>query len=181
MTAGRNVKSGSRDWNTPQKYVSAVTAALGGAIGLDPCSNDTSIVVSDRSYSLSQGTDGLVLPWDASTIFVNPPYGKDPVENVTLGRHTTIADWLRLCAKAGAANSEVIALVPVATNTRHWKDSVWSRASAIAFLQDTRLKFLVNGTTDNKGAPMACAAIYWGSNVTRFATTFNDHGAVIKI
>lgn len=171
MNAGRNVKSGSRDWNTPQKYVSAVTVALGGTIGLDPCSNDTSIVASTRSYSLSLGTDGLVLPWDASTIFVNPPYGKDPVENATLGR---------LCAKAGSSNSEVIALVPVATNTRHWKESVWPCASAIAFLYDTRLKFLVNGTTDNKGAPMACAAIYWGNNLDRFATTFSKHGAVIK-
>ena len=64
--------------------------------------------------------------------------------------------------------SEIIALIPVATNTMHWKHFIFGEADAVCFLFDTRLKFLVNGTTDNKGAPMACAMVYWGGQYETF-------------
>lgn len=53
--------------------------------------------------------------------------------------------------------AQVIALIPVATNTRHWKESVFTRARAVCFLADTRLRFLEAGQDLGKGAPMACA------------------------
>lgn len=77
--------------------------------------------------------------------------------------------------------SEVIALVPVAANTGHWEKSVFSRATAICFLYDTRLKFLENGKSGGKGAPMACAAVYWGNNYSKFYGVFINHGAVVDI
>ena len=52
--------------------------------------------------------------------------------------------------------------MPVATNTGHWKKHVFTNATGICFLYDTRLKFLVNGEDGGKGAPMSCAMIYWG-------------------
>lgn len=178
MTAGRRVNSTSQSWCTPPKYVDAVTEALGGTVGLDPCSNKHSVVKATRAYSFPD--DGLVLPWDAATIYVNPPYGKDHEVNAHLKRCTTIADWLRRCADA-ARESEVIALVPVAPNTRHWKDSVWPCATAIAFLYDTRLRFLVDGSTSNKGAPMACCTVYWGKHLARFSNAFKSHGRVVSL
>lgn len=178
MTAGRKVHSASQHWCTPPKYVVAVTAVL-GKIGLDPCSNEQSVVCAEQTYSLPQ--DGLVMPWRARTIFVNPPYGKDTEHNKNLGRPATIADWLRRCACAAQSGSEVISLIPVAPNTRHWKESIWPSASAIAFLYDTRLRFLVNGSTDNKGAPMACCVVYWGHNAARFDYVFKEHGKVVHL
>ena len=77
--------------------------------------------------------------------------------------------------------SEVLALVPVATNTGHWKNYVFSKATAICFLYDTRLKFLVNGKNGGKGAPMSCAMIYWGKNFDRFLSIFSKFGAVVDI
>ena len=179
MTAGRQAKGGCQHWCTPPKYTEAARTALGGVIELDPCSNRHSIVGASRSYALP--VDGLCEPWDASTIYVNPPYGR--AHEVRPGRKkpTTIADWLRLCADAAARGSEVVALIPVASNTRHWKDSVWPCAAAIAFLYDTRLRFLVDGSTDNKGAPMACCAVYWGTNTKRFAAAFEAHGFVVPL
>lgn len=175
MTAGRTVNSMSQHWGTPAKYVSAVRQALGGRIELDPCSNEHAIVHADVEYRLPE-RDGLREPWQYRTIYVNPPYGADRQ------RGTTIKHWLRKCAEAHAAfGSEVLALVPVATNTRHWKNYVWGAASAVCFLYDTRLKFLVRGKHTGKGAPMSCAMVYWGQDFERFSRVFIRHGAVVDL
>lgn len=174
MTAGRTVIGGSQHWSTPEKYVRAVRQVL-GRICLDPCSNKWSLVRAEVEWCLPQD-DGLKREWDFETIYVNPPYGSDPV------RGTRIIDWIRKCAEAHEQfGAEVIALVPIAANTRHWKKYVWPKAASIAFLYDTRLRFLVNGKDDGKGAPMACAAIYWGTAKATFANIFSQHGAVVDL
>ena len=38
-----------------------------------------------------------------------------------------------------------------------------------------------NGKSGGKGAPMACAAIYWGNNYAKFYEVFINHGAVVDI
>ncbi len=155
------------------KYVAAVKAVFGGQIDLDPCSSEYSIVQARVEYRLPEH-DGLKESWDYPTIYVNPPYGADRK------RGTTIKHWLARCAEAHELyRSEVIALVPVAANTGHWKNSVFGRASAICFLYDTRLKFLENGKNGGKGAPMACAMIYWGNHYDNFYDVFISHGAVV--
>jgi len=175
VTAGRTVNSQSVDWCTPQKYVDAVKRVFGGRIALDPCSNEWSIVGAETAYSLPE-QDGLRESWDFPTIYVNPPYGADKE------RGTTIKHWLRKCAEAHKYHgAEVLALVPVATNTRHWKEYVWGRATAICFLYDTRLRFLVEGRDEGKGAPMACAMIYWNTNIEEFLDVFTEFGAVVDL
>jgi hypothetical protein len=175
MTAGRKVSSLSQDWGTPKKYVDAVRKVFGGRIALDPCANHHSIVHADTEYRLPE-QDGLRESWDFSTIYINPPYGADRQ------RGTTIKHWLQRCAQAHSKfGSEVLALVPVATNTAHWKNYVWSEATAVCFLYDTRLRFLVNGKDEGKGAPMACAMVYWGKHFVRFAEVFLDFGAVVDL
>lgn len=173
MTAGRTVIGQSRDWGTPEKYVSAVREVLGG-VDLDPCSNKFSIVKAKVEYRLPEH-DGLTESWNFKRIYVNPPYGSDQA------RGTRISHWLARCAQAHANGSEVLALVPVATNTGHWKRSIWGFAEAIAFLYDTRLKFLIGGNADTKGAPMSCAMVYWGTRYEAFRTAFMRHGAVVKL
>lgn len=175
MTAGRTVISDNKDWCTPPNYVAAVRECFGGEIGLDPCSNRYSVVHANVEYR-QPAQSGLVESWDFPTIYVNPPYGSDRESR------TTIKQWLRRCAEAHAQhNAEVLALVPVATNTTHWKLYVWSAATAVAFLYDTRLKFLVNGQGGGKGAPMSCAMVYWGKHHGRFAKIFTKFGAVVNL
>lgn len=175
MTAGRTVNPLSHHWCTPKKYTDAVHRFFGGQVALDPCSNQHSIVNAQLTYALPD-EDGLALSWNYRTIYVNPPYGSDRQ------RGTTIKHWMALCHKAHQAyGSEVLALIPVATNTSHWKLYVWKSASAIAFLADTRLKFLVNGEDGGKGAPMSCAMVYWGAQVDRFQKVFAAYGAVITL
>lgn len=174
MTAGRKVDSQRVDWGTPLKYVQSVQSVLGKII-LDPCSNEWSIVQAEIEYSLPD-IDGLKASWDYETIYVNLPYGRDKE------RKTSIKDWLFKCNNANVFfESEILALIPVATNTSHWKEYIWDRATAICFLYDTRLKFLIEGRNEGKGAPMACAMIYWGKKFNTFYQVFDQHGSVIKL
>ncbi len=176
MTAGRNNSvSLSQHWCTPPKYVDAIREFFGGEIALDPCSNEYSIVNATIEYRLPH-SDGLVKSWNAPTVFVNPPYGRDR------RRGTGIRDWLRRCSDAYSLHgAEVLALVPVATNTRHWKDFVFGAAHGVTFLYDTRLRFLENGRDTGKGAPMSCAMIYWGSRYEHFDRVFIRFGAVVDL
>jgi hypothetical protein len=170
--AGRSVNSQSKDWCTPPKYVDAISEFFNGKIELDPCSNAGSIVPAKTRYILPDN-DGLKDSWDFKTIFVNPPYGADTE------RKTTIKDWIERCNNANQNGSEVLALIPVATNTKHWKEHIFGKACAICFLGDTRLKFLVDGNTDNKGAPMACCMVYWGNNLEKFKSVFKKFGEIM--
>ena len=175
MSAGRTIKSGSQDWCTPPKYVRAVLEMFDNDIELDPCSNKDSVVNAKTEYIFPQ-KDGLAEVWNFKSIYVNPPYGID------YHRGTTIKDWLRKCAETQEKyNSEILALIPVATNTSHWKNFIFGKASAICFLYDTRLKFLVDNTTKNKGAPMSCCMVYWGDRIEKFRKVFLKFGAVVNI
>lgn len=173
--AGRSVHPQSQHWCTPPKYIEAIRKVFNGKIELDPCSNKESIVNADVEYILPK-KDGLKEEWNYKTIYINPPYGADRK------RGTTIKNWIHKCADSHKKyNSEILALIPVATNTAHWKHYIFGKAVAICFLYDTRLKFLINGTTDNKGAPMACCIVYWGKNSTKFKEVFEQFGAVVDI
>ncbi|MEH0007570.1 MAG: DNA N-6-adenine-methyltransferase [Flavobacteriales bacterium] len=175
MSAGRTVNSQSQSWGTPIKYVKAIEQFFGGAVALDPCSNEYSIVHAETKFMLPRN-DGLKADWNYPTIYMNPPYGADRE------RGTTIKNWLAKCALTHQKyGSEILALVPVATNTGHWKQSVFGQAAAICFLYDTRLKFLENGMDVGKGAPMSCAVIYWGQNCDKFYDVFIRYGAVVNI
>ena len=175
MSAGRTINTLSQDWGTPENYVLAVKEFFGGQIDLDPCSNPYSIVGAETEYMLPEH-DGLKKTWNFRRIYVNPPYGLDRKHG------TGIKNWLYRCALANKDfGSEVLALVPVATNTGHWKKYVFGKARAVCFLYDTRLKFLVNGKNGGKGAPMSCAMIYWGEDYERFFDMFIQHGAVVDL
>ena len=175
MTAGRKVNSENQSWGTPLKYIKAIKKFFGGSIALDPCSNEYSIVGAETEFMLPQN-DGLREEWNYPTIYMNPPYGADRE------RGTTIKNWLVKCVITHQKyGSEILALIPVATNTGHWKQSIFGKAKAICFLYDTRLKFLENGNDGGKGAPMACAMIYWGKDYDKFYKIFIDYGAVVDL
>lgn len=174
VTAGRQAVSATKDWCTPPSILTAVRATFADSISLDPCSNDFSLVHADVEYRLPEH-DGLVESWDFPTIYVNPPYGNDK------SRGTRIAHWFERMADASDAGSQVIALVPVATNTAHWKNFVYPKAAAVCFLYVPRLRFFINGVEDPKGAPMSCAVIYYGDDVDSFRGAFSEHGAVVPL
>lgn len=170
MSAGRSVNSNNKHWGTPKHIVDKVKYFFNDIIELDPCSNEFSIVNAKNEFLLPE-TDGLKKDWNYSTIFVNPPYGSDRE------RKTTIKDWFKKAVETHKLyKSEIIMLVPVATNTSHWKEYVFPHANTICFVRDSRLKFLENGKEGGKGAPMACCLIYYGNAGFYFKKIFESIG-----
>lgn len=173
MSAGRKNNAGKKDWCTPPKYVDAVLKVW-RTIALDPCSNQWSLVPAQTKYELP--VDGLQESWDFTTIYVNPPYGRD------YERKTSISDWIKMGANAfHQYKSEVMMLIPVATNTRHFKECVFVDYHAICFLADTRLRFYNYGKEDKKGAPMACCMIYAGYQADIFEGVFSEYGKTFRM
>lgn len=168
------MSEGRTSWCTPPDIVAAVYEAFGGPPALDPCSNEHATVGAGTEYRLPDH-DGLVESWCFPTIFVNPPYGFDRE------RGTRIGDWLRRCVEASTNGSEVIALVPVSPNTTHWKRHVFPHAARVCFLSAPRVKFHMDGAEDRKGAPMACAVLYYGHRPRSFTAAFRDLGAVVSL
>lgn len=172
MSAGRTNASENKTWNTPPKIIAAVTSFF-GIINLDPCSNNDSFVPAKTKITLPQ--DGLQEEWRGN-VFINPPYGRDKE------RKTSLKHWTRKTADSFAANkAEVIMLIPVATNTAHFKEIIFKEFSALCFLSDTRLKFWIGGKEDPKGAPMACCLCYIGTRKEEFVAHFSGMGKCFVI
>lgn len=154
------------EWNTPIKYANLIEQFF-IEIDLDPCSNNGSIINSKNKFIYPE-KDGLKEDWCKRT-YVNPPYGRG------------IKLWFSKAWQEYQKGNEILMLVPVSTNTSHWKEFVYNKATAICFLYDTRLKFRINGEENNKGCPMACCFIYYGKNYSRFKKLFNKFGYCVKI
>ena len=169
MTAGRIFSYNKTDWNTPEKYVKAVLDVF-GYIDLDPCSNINSIVPSRVKYIYPEN-DGLRDSWDFNRIYINPPFGKGL-------NGTTIYDWLGRGYNETRNGNNVMALIPVATNTKHWKEFVF-KSDVICFLGDTRLKFRINNSENNKGISVSCAMALWGDEYkNKFIEVFENYGNI---
>lgn len=110
---------------TPSYVLDPVRVALGGTIELDPCTLPDNPVGAERFYTVDE--DGLAQPWDAQTIFVNPPYGK------------AREPWAKRCMEAGQAGASVILLMPAATDTRIFQKALATADEAV--LVQGRLKF----------------------------------------
>lgn len=175
----RSSISSNKDYNTPPKYIEVVRDFIGGRISLDPCSNNSSMVDAETEWTLPEN-DGLKKDWRGfKSIFVNPPYGKDSE------RCTSIRDWCRKCAETSEMEyaAHIFLLIPVATNTRHWKESIFPMAQDICFLSDTRVKFWEKGKENKKGSQMPCCIIHYGGkcNDKSFSEKFTKLGFCVHL
>jgi DNA N-6-adenine-methyltransferase Dam len=110
---------------SPSYVLEPVREALGGFIGLDPCTTPGNPVGAQRFYC--PPADGAALPWDAETIYCNPPSGK-PREG-----------WARRCMQSSADGRQVVLLVPAATDTRIFQQAL-PTATGVVFIRG-RVKF----------------------------------------
>jgi len=173
MSAGRRNNVIKKDYNTPPKYVNAIIDFF-KEVDLDPCSNAYSMIKAKNEFILPM--DGLSREWNYKKIFVNPPYGRD------CDKKTSIRDWISHGVVANEKfGSELLYLIPVATNTYHFKEIIFKKFSCICFLGDTRLKFYSNGKEYSKGAPMSCCFCYLGKRVDDFFCVFEKFGKCFKI
>ena len=145
------------DWCTPLQLLLGVGRFA--SIGLDPCSNDNSLVEAHTKWNKED--DGLSKPWvDNGLVFVNPPYGKD------------ILHWLVKCCLEAERGAEIIGLFPARVDTK-WFQYHAITADRTLFIRG-RLKFL----GAKHSAPFPSALCYWGDRPERFEQCFEDRGAI---
>ena len=109
---------------TPAYVLEPVREALGG-IELDPCTTPDNPCGADRFYT--PPADGAAEPWDAASIYVNPPYGKARER------------WVARCIGAAEAGSAVVLLIPAHTDTKAFQRAFCSATSTV-FIRG-RVKF----------------------------------------
>jgi hypothetical protein len=135
---------------TPAYVLEPVRQALGGVIGLDPCTEPDNPAGAELFYTIAD--DGLMQPWDTETIFVNPPYNRAP------------EPWADRCIEAAAAGSSVVLLMPAATDTRIWQRAA-STGSAVCFIRG-RVKFGVPRSNGRQyAASHPSALIGWNTGL----------------
>ena len=110
---------------TPAYVLNPVRADLGGVIELDPCTTPENPVGATRFYTPVE--DGLVQPWNAETIFVNPPYGK------------AREPWVERCIAAAADGRKVVLLIPAHPDTRIFQHA-HETSDAVVYVRE-RVKF----------------------------------------
>jgi hypothetical protein len=136
---------------TPAYVLEPARLALGGAIGLDPCTTPENPAGAEVFYCPPD--DGAALPWDAETIFVNPPYSKARER------------WVRKCIEAGASGAKVILLIPAATDTRIFQQAALS-CSGVVFIRG-RVKFgVLRANRRQAAASHPSALIGWNSDMS---------------
>lgn len=105
-------------------YVLEPLRELLGSIDLDPCTEPDNPTRAGRFYHLPM--DGCALPWDAPTVFCNPPYGE------------ARARWVDRCIEEGS-HRRVVLLIPAHTETIPFQRAVTAADSCM--LIRGRLKF----------------------------------------
>jgi len=97
------LSSARHDWRTPAYIIDRVEAMF-GEIGLDP-SNSLDGTGALRHFT--PGQDSLSQPWIATTLYMNPPYGRD------------VCNWIQqLVAECKAVHiGHAILLLRVVTDT----------------------------------------------------------------
>lgn len=146
-------------WNTPPEVLDPLAHL--GPIGLDPCSNETSIVDAALRWTLPE-CDGLTLPWVGhGLVYVNPPYGEE------------IVAWIdKALREAEDHQVEQVLLVPARPDTR-WFRSL-ARVASIGFWAG-RLRFLGAATS----APFPSAIVYLGSRRDVFVSVFSPFCSLV--
>ena len=107
-------------WSTPPHIIQEVQEEF-GSITLDP-SADAENAVAERFFDKEQ--DGLKQAWNASLVYVNPPYGR------------VLLDWVKkaLLEYDNGNSKRIVMLLPSRTCTR-WFHLLYAR-------KDVELRFI---------------------------------------
>lgn len=108
---------------TPPYVLDPIRELLGG-IGLDPCTEPDNPTLADQFYCLP--ADGCALPWEAKTVFCNPPYGEAKDR------------WVAKSIAEGA-NRKVVLLIPSHTETQVFQRAL-EACTSVLFVR-ARLRF----------------------------------------
>jgi len=167
MTARQALQSSkSTEWYTPPHIIAAARQVL-GVIGLDPasCAAANEIVGAERILTIAD--DGLVHRCVSSSVFLNPPYGRQT------------ARWVAHLRQAYASGDTYEAILLVnAVPGRRWFYPLWDypicfARERICFIDPATMQPRPDPTHDN-------AFVYFGPAPDRFQAVFEGLGTVVE-
>jgi hypothetical protein len=157
----------SDEWCTPAPYIEAARAVFGGAIDLDPASNALGQNVVHATHWYHKGDSGLIIPWEAGSVWLNPPYSR-----------TLCPAFIEKCCVEFAAGrfDQGIVLTNSSTETG-WYQTLLKSCSAIC-LPSERIAFELQGRAveDNRNAQ---TFFYLGDKLQAFHREFSKFGEIL--
>lgn len=153
---------------TPAPVLDLVYQVLGRPVGIDPCSNERSIVEARRTIMPPE--NGLDAPWhEYQTGYVNPPFGR--VEEPR---------WIQKAVQEAALGWEGIMLLPSKTGAP-WFELLYRNSPCICFWGSPELD--VEGRIwfheEDGGATFNTEIVYFGRRYEAFARAFSRAGHLI--
>lgn len=159
----------SDSWCTPRPVSDRLVDFFAGPVGVDPCSNEVSIIQAHVAYTFG----GLHLPWGGlpgvpDTAYENYPYSQGD-------------EWTNKMLRELAAGrvDEHVRLVMAATSTTWWRRQCLKPKRNPRILFTKRLAFITpfqNGKTEKgektSSARFEPALIYYGPRAKRFERVF---------
>lgn len=122
------------------------------------------------AFSIRRGEDALLLPWPRLPIGINPPFD-------------LAAEFLaRGAAHAAEARVPVLFIVPSATSTDYWAESVWPHATGVCHL-NPRPHFAAledDGSQRSSEHPTSISAVLFGGDLDRFEAVWGVRGPIVR-
>ncbi len=144
LQAAKNNGKGTDVWSTPPKFFRWLERELEVEFDLDPCANPENRKC-ERFFT--EKDNGLIQPWHANAVFVNPPY-------------SDVRKWIeKSIQEIERGNANTIAmLIPARTDTTYWHDLIGVHASEVWLLRG-RIQFLAPGAVVKSCATFPSAAV----------------------
>jgi ParB family chromosome partitioning protein len=163
----RTLGTGNNEWHTPEDYIEAARAVMGG-IDLDPASNAAAQRTVRAAHYFTKADDGLTKPWRGK-VWLNPPYSKP-----------LIADFVEKLVEeyqAGHATSAIL-LTHASTDTGYFHLAL--KVARVFCLTLGRVRFITPDNARAKSPPIGHCFFYFGDRPDAFAARFADFGFVAR-
>ena len=152
------------DWYTPEVYLNAVRAVLGG-IDLDPASSLEAQQRVQAARYFTAADNGLLQAW-SGRVFLNPPYSQPLIEHFVI----------RLVNEVQAGHVREALLLTLNHTETKWFHVAESAAAALC-LTKGRIKF-VDARGQRVAPPQGQLFVYFGGQVERFRKVFRAFGSI---
>jgi hypothetical protein len=163
----------SSDFNTPPWILDLVRQLSPNGIGLDPCSNEHSMVNATTTYTIKD--NGLALSWRGyGLVFVNPPHSTSP-HNIEPWMEKARVEFLdQRPSRYDRKSDHLVMLIPAKPDTA-WFHDVATKFAVRCFLRG-RPRYWLNGAVTPGPGKFASMVTYHGPSAGRFISIFADHG-----